>query len=84
MEIDIRDTKEEKQRDVAYLVVLMAYGQTEKWWIWPGKLKTDIYSGMLRQEMELVALFVGRTFQKVKRAAPGEKGMLWIILVRWP
>lgn len=72
LEIDIRDTKEEKQRDVAYLDCLMAYGAdgkvvnlTRK--VKDGYLQWDAPTG----DWKLVALFVGRTFQKVKRAAPG-------------
>lgn len=75
LEIDIRDTKEEKQRDVAYLDCLMAYGAdgkvvnlTRK--VKDGYLQWDAPTG----DWKLVALFVGRTFQKVKRAAPGGEG----------
>lgn len=85
LEINIRDPKEQKQRDVAYLDCLMAYGTdgkvvnlTKK--VKDGYLQWDAPAG----DWQLVALFVGRTFQKVKRAAPGEKDMLWIILVRCP
>ena len=75
MEINIRDPKEQKQRDVAYLDCLMAYGTdgkvvnlTKK--VKDGYLQWDAPAG----DWQLVALFVGRTFQKVKRAAPGGEG----------
>lgn len=75
LEINIRDPKEQKQRDVAYLDCLMAYGTdgkvvnlTKK--VKDGYLQWDAPAG----DWQLVALFVGRTFQKVKRAAPGGEG----------
>lgn len=84
LEIDIRDTKEEKQRDVAYPLSDGLWGRRKS-----GESDHKVKDGYLQWDAptgdwKLVALFVGRTFQKVKRAAPGEKGMLWIILVRWP
>jgi hypothetical protein len=75
LEINIRDPKEQKQRDVAYLDCLIAYGTdgkvvnlTKK--VKDGYLQWDAPAG----DWQLVALFVGRTFQKVKRAAPGGEG----------
>ena len=75
LEINIRDPKEQKQRDVAYLDCLMAYGTdgkvvnlTKK--VKDGYLQWDAPAG----DWKLVVLFVGRTFQKVKRAAPGGEG----------
>lgn len=75
LEINIRDPKEQKQRDVAYLDCLMAYGADGK----VVNLTRKVKDGYLQWnapagDWKLVALFVGRTFQKVKRAAPGGEG----------
>lgn len=75
LEINIRDPKEQKQRDVAYLDCLMAYGADGK----VVNLTKKVKGGYLQWnapagDWKLVALFVGRTFQKVKRAAPGGEG----------
>ncbi len=69
---------DEKQAEVAYLSKLMAYSND-------GKQRFDITSNVASdgavnwkapqgQDWKLVALFIGKTFQKVKRAAPGGQG----------
>lgn len=72
--IEVRD---EKQKPVAYLGKLMAYNTSGK--------RVDLTAnvsgqGVLRwkapkgSDWRLIALFVGKTFQQVKRAAPGGQG----------
>lgn len=76
MDIQITDQKEQKrQKDIARLSRLMAYdgkgkclNLTSK--VTDGKLKWEAPEG----EWRLIALFVGKTLQKVKRAAPGGEG----------
>ncbi|WP_418586976.1 glycosyl hydrolase [Phocaeicola sp.] len=74
-DISISNPKEKKQREIATLNRLMAYSTdgtclnlTEK--VKNGKLKWSAPKG----EWKLIALFIGKTFQKVKRAAPGGEG----------
>ena len=65
-----------KQRKVAYLSRLMAYAATGK--------KLDLTKLVSKEgnlncklpkgEWQLIALFVGKTFQEVKRSAPGGQG----------
>jgi hypothetical protein len=64
-----------RQRDVATLSCLMAYSDKEEKINLTGKIK----NGMLdwtapRGNWRLIALFNGKTLQKVKRAAPGGEG----------
>lgn len=73
--ISINNPKEKKQREIATLNRLMAYNTegiyldlTAK--VKSGKLKWNAPKG----EWKLIALFIGKTFQKVKRAAPGGEG----------
>lgn len=76
MDIRITDPKEQKrQQDIARLSRLMAYdgkgkclNLTSK--VTDGKLKWEAPEG----DWRLIALFVGKTLQKVKRAAPGGEG----------
>lgn len=76
MDIQITDQKEQKrQKDIARLSRLMAYdgkgkclNLTSK--VTDGKLKWEAPEG----DWRLIALFVGKTLQKVKRAAPGGEG----------
>lgn len=68
--------EDEKQKDVAYLLKLMAFSDTGK--------KMNITSnvdknGLLKWQVpagnwRLIALFTGKTLQQVKRAAPGGQG----------
>lgn len=74
-DISISNPKEKKQREIATLNRLMAYSTdgtclnlTAK--VKNGKLKWSAPKG----EWKLIALFIGKTFQKVKRAAPGGEG----------
>lgn len=74
-DISINNPKEKKQREIATLNRLMAYNTegicldlTAK--VKSGKLKWNAPKG----EWKLIALFIGKTFQKVKRAAPGGEG----------
>lgn len=74
-DISISNSKEKKQREIATLNRLMAYSTdgtclnlTAK--VKNGKLKWSAPKG----EWKLIALFIGKTFQKVKRAAPGGEG----------
>ncbi|GAB6011508.1 alpha-L-rhamnosidase [Viscerimonas tarda] len=70
------EVNDKKQKDVAFLSKLIAYpasGEaidlTSK--VKAGKLNWTAPAG---QDLKLVALFVGKTLQKVKRAAPGGEG----------
>ncbi len=69
---------DKKQKDVAYLSRLMAYTKTGK--CIDVTARVDKTTGNLEwiapatDDCELVAVFVGKTFQKVKRAAPGGEG----------
>ena len=74
-QIEITSPKEQKQREFAQLSRLMAYAEdgaclnlTSK--VKNGKLEWNAPKG----EWKLIALFVGKTLQKVKRAAPGGEG----------
>lgn len=64
-----------KQKDLAQLSKLMAYTETGKITDLTDKLASD---GTLQwtstENTELIALFVGKTRQQVKRAAPGGQG----------
>lgn len=69
---------EEKQRPVAQLQALQAVGDTGKRMNLLGRVDAD---GVLdwtapAGEWTLYALWAGRTFQKVKRAAPGGEGLV--------
>lgn len=75
LDIQITTPKEENQKSVAKLSRLMAYGGngtcldlTTK--VRGGKLVWKVPEG----DWKLIALFEGKTFQKVKRAAPGGEG----------
>ncbi len=69
---------DKKQKPVAYLSRLMAFSPSGK--VVNLTARVDKESGMLGwtapkgEEWTLVAAFVGKTFQKVKRAAPGGVG----------
>ena len=69
---------DKKQKPVAYLSRLMAFSPSGK--VVNLTARVDKKSGMLGwtapkgEEWTLVAAFVGKTFQKVKRAAPGGEG----------
>jgi hypothetical protein len=75
--------KDKKQQDVAYLDKLMAYSssgstldltdsvETGHAPSLPGTLKWKAPKG---KDYKLIALFVGKTLQQVKRAAPGGQG----------
>ncbi len=74
-QIEITSPKEQKQREFAQLSRLMAYAEdgtclnlTSK--VKNGKLEWNAPKG----KWKLIALFVGKTLQKVKRAAPGGEG----------
>jgi hypothetical protein len=72
--------KDKKQKTVAYLDKLMAYAATgEKWDLTAcvnseGSLEWTAPQG---KECKLIALFIGKTFQRVKRAAPGGQGYVF-------
>lgn len=75
LSVEITDPKDRKQKDIAYLDRLMAYSEdgecldlTRR--VKDGRLSWNAPAG----KWKLVALFVGRTLQKVKRAAPGGEG----------
>lgn len=74
-DISISNPKEKKQREIATLNRLMAYSTDGTCLnlaakVKNGKLKWSAPKG----EWKLIALFIGKTFQKVKRAAPGGEG----------
>lgn len=77
LKIEITDPKEKKQQEIALLSRLMAYSEngqilnlTNK--VSNGTLEWKAPSG----KWKLVALFIGKTLQKVKRAAPGGEGLV--------
>lgn len=77
LKIEITDPKEKKQQEIARLNRLMAYSEngqilnlTNK--VSNGTLEWKAPSG----KWKLVALFIGKTLQKVKRAAPGGEGLV--------
>lgn len=75
LKVDIRNPKEQKQREIAYLDCLMAYGPKGQAVNLTGKVKDGYLTWKAPEgKWKLVALFVGRTLQKVKRAAPGGEG----------
>lgn len=75
LEVDIRNPKERKQREIAYLDCLMAYGPKGETVNLTGKVSEGLLNWKAPEgDWKLVALFVGRTLQKVKRAAPGGEG----------
>ena len=69
--------KDMKQKDIAKLSKLMAYSSKSKtvditeYVSNDGKLDWTAPTG---EDFELIALFIGKTLQKVKRAAPGGEG----------
>ena len=68
--------KDNKQKDVARLSKLMAYSSKRKLDI-TSRVSPDgtlNWTGPKGEDFQLVALFVGKTLQKVKRAAPGGEG----------
>lgn len=68
---------DEKQKDIAYLASLMAYSLNGEKFDLTDKIDD---SGMLQWQSptgdnwKLIALFIGKTLQQVKRAAPGGQG----------
>lgn len=66
---------DKKQKDVAYLSRLMAYSAEGGCEDVTNKVQKDgILSWIPDSDTKLIALFVGKTFQQVKRAAPGGQG----------
>lgn len=75
LEISIRNPREKMQRDIAELDCLMAYGTKGEIVNLTKKVKNGYLNWKAPEgNWKLVALFIGRTLQKVKRAAPGGKG----------
>lgn len=75
LKIAIQDPKEAKQQEIATLSKLMAYDKNGECL----DLTKKVDNGELRWkapegEWNLIALFIGKTLQKVKRAAPGGEG----------
>lgn len=69
--------KDRKQKDVAKLGCLMAYGPNKKIVNLTKKVSTDgklNWTAPAGGEWTLIAQFTGKTLQKVKRAAPGGEG----------
>lgn len=68
---------DERQKDVAKLSALMFYGDDSTREIIPlTKYKDGVLKFTPVKKGVVYALFSGRTFQKVKRAAPGAKGLV--------
>ena len=70
------EVEETDQRDIASLCRVMAYNKPNKRCI---NLTSKVKSGVLQWdapsgEWQVVALYIGKTLQKVKRAAPGGEG----------
>lgn len=77
LKIGISNPKEKKQQEIARLSRLMAYGEDGQ----VLNLTSKVSDGMLEWKApsgkwKLVALFIGKTFQQVKRAAPGGEGLV--------
>ena len=69
--------KDLKQKDIAKLVKLMAYSSKGKPVDITGNVSADgklNWTAPKGGDFELIALFIGKTLQKVKRAAPGGEG----------
>jgi len=69
--------KDEKQKEVAYLSKLIAYSSKGEKLDITDKVGSDgklIWIAPAGDNYKLVALFIGKTFQQVKRAAPGGQG----------
>jgi len=65
-----------KQQKVAYLDKLMAYNDKGDVIDLTDKVKDGILDWEATSDCHLVALFIGKTLQKVKRAAPGGEGLV--------
>ncbi len=69
--------KHDKQKEVAYLSKLIAYSTKGEKLDITDKVSTDgklMWIAPAGDNYKLVALFIGKTFQQVKRAAPGGQG----------
>lgn len=69
--------KDDKQKEVAYLSKLIAYSTKGEKLDITDKVSTDgklMWIAPAGDNYKLVALFIGKTFQQVKRAAPGGQG----------
>lgn len=69
--------KDDKQKEVAYLSKLIAYSSKGEKLDITDKVGSDgklMWIAPTGDNYKLVALFVGKTFQQVKRAAPGGQG----------
>lgn len=69
--------KDPKQKDIARLEKLMAYGSDEETIDLTDKVNDKgilLWSAPSGKDFKLVGLFIGKTRQKVKRAAPGGEG----------
>ena len=69
--------KDDKQKEVAYLNKLIAYSTKGEKLDITDKVSTDgklMWIAPAGDNYKLVALFIGKTFQQVKRAAPGGQG----------
>lgn len=70
------EVKDERQRDFAYLSRLIAYSKEDESIDLTENVKEngDFSWKAPQGEWDLIALFIGKTFQQVKRAAPGGQG----------
>ncbi|MDR2679785.1 MAG: glycosyl hydrolase family 2 [Tannerella sp.] len=71
------EIKDRKQKDIARLDKLMAYSSKGEKWDVTDKVspdKTLNWTAPQDGDCRLIALFTGKTLQKVKRAAPGGEG----------
>lgn len=73
LEIKVDDPK---QKDVARLSRLISYSESGEKVDLTDKVSEDgiLILGSISEDCNLIALFIGKTFQKVKRAAPGGEG----------
>ncbi|MDR2086091.1 MAG: glycosyl hydrolase family 2 [Dysgonamonadaceae bacterium] len=67
--------KDKKQQGIASLDKLMAYAASgEKWDLTANVTGEGILEWTAGKDCKLIALFIGKTLQRVKRAAPGGQG----------
>ncbi len=74
---ELIEPTDEKQKESARLSRLMAYSSAGECLDLTSKVQSDSrldWEAKSGEDWKLIALFVGKTFQKVKRAAPGGQG----------